>query len=463
MSNNFPDQNRIAKLSNTGKNDNYFHPLNEGVDIDDLTLSYDHMYASSNSVINGIESTEDNCQSSEDNEVKFLKDWLVIHLDLIQQQNDEILNKDKTIFILKQENEKLKERLLFIEKDISVQNNQVINNHKDTEIISETLNNDMTQDLTTIDEVDSKAIEEGISSAFHFEGDEEKKLNFTITNHIEEENKLNIITESEESIKNKEIIKSPDHMNDLDTLAKYEGSYTVHNSIENNSMKNLKMSIRRKRLCSNSSVFSNDTVSDDKKNYRRSRKRRKDSFDPDHIMSCNDQYVTHAGETNYSITNPLDLTNDLPANSNASNLEVPRWRIKSYTSCYTMEGTENLEDDAFNKRHARLEYDERRRKRWDVQRIREQRVIEKLKLRQEKIGSGSRNEDTTPLETLLPTLDDIKYIEVCDMLPVSAFGSPLTKFQYSEFSLPWLNNPNSGTRRGISKRQRAKRRVNSKR
>jgi len=35
-----------------------------------------------------------------------------------------------------------------------------------------------------------------------------------------------------------------------------------------------------------------------------------------------------------------------------------------YTSCYTMEGTENLDDEVFNKRHQRLEIDERRRKRY---------------------------------------------------------------------------------------------------
>lgn len=35
-----------------------------------------------------------------------------------------------------------------------------------------------------------------------------------------------------------------------------------------------------------------------------------------------------------------------------------------YTSCYSMEGTENLDDEVFNRRHLRLENDERRRKRF---------------------------------------------------------------------------------------------------
>lgn len=46
------------------------------------------------------------------------------------------------------------------------------------------------------------------------------------------------------------------------------------------------------------------------------------------------------------------------------NLQVPSWRVKVFTSCYTMEGTENLSDDVFDRRHSRLEIDERRRKRY---------------------------------------------------------------------------------------------------
>lgn len=47
----------------------------------------------------------------------------------------------------------------------------------------------------------------------------------------------------------------------------------------------------------------------------------------------------------------------------SNSAQVPRWRHKVYASCYSMEGTENLDDEVFNKRHMRLEIDERRRKR----------------------------------------------------------------------------------------------------
>ena len=87
---------------------------------------------------------------------------------------------------------------------------------------------------------------------------------------------------------------------------------------------------------------------------------KKESF-----LTTEEHYYTAIGEPNYI----LALKDRRPAD-NASSLEVPNWRVKVYTSCYTMEGTENLDDEIFNKRHLKLENDERRRKRWDVQRIR---------------------------------------------------------------------------------------------
>lgn len=87
---------------------------------------------------------------------------------------------------------------------------------------------------------------------------------------------------------------------------------------------------------------------------------RKESF-----LATEEHYYTAMGDPNYT----LSLKQSNPVETDSS-LEVPNWRVKIYTSCYTMEGTENLDDEIFNKRHLKLENDERRRKRWDVQRIR---------------------------------------------------------------------------------------------
>lgn len=65
-----------------------------------------------------------------------------------------------------------------------------------------------------------------------------------------------------------------------------------------------------------------------------------------------------------------------------------------------------------------------------MQRIREQRIIEKLKQRQERTSSNNQQEQNDPLESLWPSLDDIRYLEVCDELPVSAFGFPVPRAQY---------------------------------
>ncbi|KRT80546.1 hypothetical protein AMK59_8461 [Oryctes borbonicus] len=445
MSDNFSGQNNNTKLSNSTENVDYFNSINDGENIDDLSLPYDHMYASSNSDVNGVSSSEANCQSAE-SEVKFLKEWLVIHLDLIQQQNDEILSKERAIYILQQENEMLKERIHCMENGSSFHKNKLVNNHKATEVILEAYSGDMTQDLGALeDNNDNTTLAEvNIGSSIKIKENSCKELDETCTSTKIPNNKNKSIDpevseNSYNNINNKSEFISNSHI-----PTKYKSSYTIQNTIDSDPMKNLKMSIRRKRVCSNSSAFSNnDSTSDEKRSYRRSRKKRKRTVNTDQILKYNEQYVTHAGELNINSISPLDIT-DLPNETHLTNLEVPRWRIKSYTSCYTMEGTENLDDDVYNRRHGRLEYDERRRKRWDVQRIREQRLIEKLKQRQERTGSNSRmDEQLEPIQSLWPSADDIKVLEICDTLPVSAFGCPVPKLQSSEFSVPWFNNPNN--------------------
>lgn len=99
---------------------------------------------------------------------------------------------------------------------------------------------------------------------------------------------------------------------------------------------------------------------------KKSEKKGKSLIKRECFLTTEEHYYTAVGETNYA----LALKDHSSQETNSSTLEVPNWRVKVYTSCYTMEGTENLDDEIFNKRHLKLENDERRRKRWDVQRIR---------------------------------------------------------------------------------------------
>ena len=160
------------------------------------------------------------------------------------------------------------------------------------------------------------------------------------------------------------------------------------------------------------------------------------------VLTTSEPYYTATGSTDSDWT-LSELCIEPEPEFDGDELEIPQWRVKTYTSLYSMEGTENLDDEVFLKRHHRLEVDERRRKRWDVQRIREQRHIEKLKQRESSSnnalgGSKGDFQSEDPVCSLWPTPDDAEYLQVADELPVAAFGLPISKFTPCEFSLPWL-------------------------
>lgn len=111
MSESFSGFKSNSQLSNSTDDLNYFRDTNNTDNKNKLDLTCDHMYESSDT--NGDIDLNPTCQSAE-SEVKFLKDWLLLHLDLIQQQNDEILSKENTILILQKENEMVCVHFLWI-------------------------------------------------------------------------------------------------------------------------------------------------------------------------------------------------------------------------------------------------------------------------------------------------------------------------------------------------------------
>ncbi|KAF5303093.1 hypothetical protein FQR65_LT08425 [Abscondita terminalis] len=424
----------------TGCIENFNFVSNNSDNKEDVKLAYDHMYASNIDSLY-LNNAESNCQNTE-SEVKFLKEWLLTHLDLIQQQNDDILNKEKTILILKQENEMLKERINCLDPNIVYQKDTLIK-HSSNKHSCEEVVNEMTHDSTcVVDHNDST-----IYIAQEQRGIEEPVYELGSSKYCSSQNELTQCETESVPIKkevaniNSELTHQTENLSD-------STSYNIKNFTTNNSteesLKNIKMSIRRKRLGSSSSALSNNEIGvEETHNNIKKKRKRKSSIRDDKILMSTEQYITQTGQ--FLSLLPREISCAVEATI-ASNLEVPRWRVKVYTSCYSMEGTENLDDEVYNKRHIRLENDERRRKRWDVQRIREQRIVEKLKQRQERIGSGSRiDEESESINSLWPPLEDIKYLEVCDHLPVSAFGAPIPRFQPMEFTLPWLSNPQAIT------------------
>lgn len=123
-------------------------------------------------------------------------------------------------------------------------------------------------------------------------------------------------------------------------------------------------------------------------------------------------------------------------------LELPKWRTWEPSTNRDVTVTreyEDLSDEAFSRRHARFLLDERKRKKWDVQRIREQRTIERLKRRHCK---DELNQQTTGNEivSFFPSVDQLKTIQITDDLPVSAFGEMIPLIPAVEFALPWHTN-----------------------
>jgi len=123
--------------------------------------------------------------------------------------------------------------------------------------------------------------------------------------------------------------------------------------------------------------------------------------------------------------------------------EDKTWRIKSTNPIYSGGGqaAEDISDQALLKRHEKFEKDEKQRKRWDLQRLREEQQLHKLRARQEKhilggFGNLGKKEDSS----LLPFIESAKYVQVAVDIPVSAFGRPLPDLPQTTFALPWVKS-----------------------
>lgn len=127
-----------------------------------------------------------------------------------------------------------------------------------------------------------------------------------------------------------------------------------------------------------------------------------------------------------------------------ASLEIPSWTTKerAYPGAYPVEATEDMTDDSFAKRHTKFETDERRRKKWDVQRLREQKQVERLKKRyfKEDFDKKEQKMEHKSITSFYPSADQIKYIQIVDELPVLAFGEPIPSLPEGNFALSWMSS-----------------------
>lgn len=125
-----------------------------------------------------------------------------------------------------------------------------------------------------------------------------------------------------------------------DGSVRCNSDFTISNSV--NSMKSIRMNIRRKRFCSNSSTVSNnDSVSEEKRACRRMKKRRKRKLlvrfvgaetsdatasgfvKDENVLTSSKQYVTHSGEIAFGLINEQKLAMEMAAAAaDSANLEV---------------------------------------------------------------------------------------------------------------------------------------------
>lgn len=134
------------------------------------------------------------------------------------------------------------------------------------------------------------------------------------------------------------------------------------------------------------------------------------------------------------------------------NLEVPCWTIVKDDNCLKKQSEDNLKivedtsNECFLKRHRKFEIEEKRRKKWDVQRIREQRKIERLKLRHcksELIDEMNTKNAKNMFTSFFPMCNSVKCIAIVDELPVQAFGENIPFLNSYEFALPWMSSSSS--------------------
>ncbi|KAM6042537.1 LOW QUALITY PROTEIN: male-specific lethal 1 homolog [Theristicus caerulescens] len=148
---------------------------------------------------------------------------------------------------------------------------------------------------------------------------------------------------------------------------------------------------------------------------------------------------------------PLPLRE--PSPKKEETVAIPSWRdhvVEPLRDPNPSDLLENLDDSVFSKRHAKLELDEKRRKRWDIQRIREQRILQRLQLRMYKRKGIQESEPE--VTSFFPEPDDVESLLITPYLPVVAFGRPLPKLTPQNFELPWLDE-RSRCRLEVQKKQ----------
>ncbi|KAF4531997.1 hypothetical protein B566_EDAN006542 [Ephemera danica] len=418
---------------------------------------FDHMYAS----------MAEHDSAAVVMEVRQLKELLLCHLDLIQQQSEQLVNKDKQLQNLRQENEMLRQRLERMDRRVTLHHNK--RQSGDPPTVGGTPNSGVfpldTGSPSTLSEVPGTGSEDdGGSLSMQPFPKAECSLSprgspLTVNSGANQQPQQSQQQQPQQQQQSQTLALPEQRASRSRKSSWSSDTGTAASRRSGGSIAGSEMRETRSRA----GTPNTNTSSSISKRLRTSNRRpasQNEAEQPCPEVPEPDGMKPKLSSSVSAVRTPVlyycpgEATIAKPKVEGASSqalLEVPSWRIRPYTSCYSMEGTENLEDEVFLKRHTRLELDERRRKRWDIQRLREQRQYEKLRQRQmqqqqqqQQAGTGGRrgvanrrNNQQPDESELWPDPENVQFIEVDEFLPVTAFGVPVPAFLPTLFELSW--------------------------
>jgi len=397
------------------------------------TRDFDHMYASLSKVDPNVLMAEN----------VHLREMLVSQLDLIQQQAETILSKDKQLKQLKEENGLLVQRLSRMERRVRGEQNQGVSQGGQKKRARDSSSEPTPPPLS----LKKKKVEENISWSL-----DRYKQSEDVGSGREDELMDEIMADSEHS----GLVSRPD------TPASVASNDTCKSDQARKGQKKQKKKIlepKRKSLPA-TLVKSESNISD-----RESRNKKLRGSSSDSMQFLETPSLYYVGCQNELLPNPEDKLDEVAAlqrgvevpsfreDKHYYDLIVPNkvklnfkkestsWRVKSTNPLYSQDASgpsENISDQNLLKRHEKFEKEEKQRKRWDLQRLREETQLQRLRARQEKqiLSINQLKREDTP--SILPNLEMITHISVEETLPVSAFGRPVPVLPQTSFSLPWL-------------------------
>lgn len=365
------------------------------------------------------------------------KDIILVQLDLIQHQQEQLLKKERQLQQARQDSESLYKRLESMQKEINNLKDQLL---KKEENRLRNKKSDHYLEINKDDCLDSQ---------------------LTFTNFLSElsTDQQNLILKNDET---------DQQLNVKNTIESISGNKKIED---------------KKRKKSSLTKVDSEITKDDKKATSSKRKKTKDKLINDIKETINQEDQSQPKQiyqlpikaietdneyeivTNKDFFNSLDDDNELDLDRNdvsqtksnqQSNIEIPSFRLNPISTTYSLEGTENLNDDVFSRRHSKLELDEKRRKRWDIQRLRQDNYNERLRSRYSSnsktivnnnlnssstLNLSSQNanssDNSNDVSSFYPSPNILKYIEISDAIPVVAFGQTIPELPVTNFSLPW--------------------------